>query len=465
MVRAQSNNRVLFKIGGRKFCKLFLFALSFLCVASLCAPSVFAKSTDDVLVKDVRIASSGDVTRIVFGLSRRTTSHVFTLSNPERVVIDLDAARLDLANGWPDTLGVIKEFRAAPRGNGVLRIVVDVTRAVQSRTTVLQPNEGLGDRLVLDLVIGANGAIAGSMPTNTAISNDAAIAKNPTIGTQPEGPTVVKSLERSAQVGRDIIVAIDAGHGGEDPGASGRRGTREKDVTLAVARKLKTQIDNEPGMRAVLTRDGDYFVPLRDRMVRARKQDADLFVSIHADAVANRDVSGSSVYVLSAGRATNEAARMLADRENAADLMGGLSLENKDNVLASVLLDLSQGASMSASNEAAEKVLRELNGVGDLLDNEVKHASLKVLTSPDMPSMLIETAFISNPIEEARLNTRHYQQRLAEAIAAGVRRYFHANPPPGTQVAQMKNELRNRQSATHAAQADGAIIAATARAP
>jgi N-acetylmuramoyl-L-alanine amidase len=200
-------------------------------------------------------------------------------------------------------------------------------------------------------------------------------------------------------------------------------------------------------------------------MVRARKQGADLFVSIHADAVPNRDVAGSSVYVLSAGRATNEAARMLADRENAADLMGGLSLEDKDNVLASVLLDISQGASMSASNEAAEKVLRELDGVGELLDSEVKHASLKVLTSPDMPSMLIETAFISNPIEEGKLGSGPYQQRLAEAITSGVRRYFHANPPPGTQVAQMRSELRNRQSATRDAQSSGATIAAAARTP
>jgi N-acetylmuramoyl-L-alanine amidase len=282
----------------------------------------------------------------------------------------------------------------------------------------VEPAEGLGHRLVLDLASGK---------TST-----------PAVANLPVQPVKI------TETGRVLVIAIDAGHGGQDPGASGRKGTREKDITLAIARKLKDRIDAEPGMRAFLTRDNDVFVPLRERIVRARKQQADIFVSVHADAVRDRNIAGSSVYVLSAGRATNEASRMLADRENAADLMGGMALENKDDVLASVLLDLSQGASMSASNEAADKVLAQLIRVGAVLDKEVKHASLKVLTSPDMPSMLVETAFISNPKEEAKLNDAAYQQRLADAILAGVRTYFYDNPPPGTQVAQRVAQLRDK---------------------
>ncbi|MGA0001248.1 MAG: N-acetylmuramoyl-L-alanine amidase, partial [Steroidobacteraceae bacterium] len=239
---------------------------------------------------------------------------------------------------------------------------------------------------------------------------------------------------------RDIVVAIDAGHGGEDPGAIGKAGTREKDVTLKVARELARRINGEPGMKAVLTRTGDYFVPFRERLRRARVAQADLFVSVHADAFMNRSVRGSSVYVLSTGRASNEASRWLADREKAADLVGGVSLDDKSDVLASVLLDLSQNAVISASREAASRVLTELDRVGELKKTEVQHASLIVLTSPDIPSMLIETAYISNPDEEKKLRDPGHQGRLAEAIHAGVRKFFYASPPPGTRIAQIVAE-------------------------
>ena len=243
---------------------------------------------------------------------------------------------------------------------------------------------------------------------------------------------------------RDLVVAIDAGHGGEDPGAIGKYGTREKDVALRVARQLADRINQEPGMRAVLTRTGDYFVPFRERLRRARVAQADLFVSIHADAFVNRSVRGSSVYVLSTGRASSEAARWLADRENAADLVGGVSLDDKGDVLASVLLDLSQNAVISASREAAGRVLTELDRIGDLKKTDVQHASLIVLTSPDIPSMLIETAYISNPQEEKKLRDPSHQSRLATAIHAGVKRYFYDNPPPGTRVAQLAAVQRGR---------------------
>jgi len=228
------------------------------------------------------------------------------------------------------------------------------------------------------------------------------------------------------------VIAVDAGHGGEDPGAIGKAGTREKNVSLAIAKKLADQINAEPGMRAVLTRTGDYFVKFKDRIGRARDNQADLFVSIHADAFMDRSVRGSSVYVLSTRRASSEAAKTLADRENAADLIGGVSLHDKSDVLASVLLDLSQNAAISASRDAAGRVLTELDQVGQLKKSDVQHASLIVLTSPDVPSMLVETAFISNPEEERRLRDPAYQDRLAGAIHSGVRRYFYDNPPPGS---------------------------------
>lgn len=371
------------------------------------------------LVKDIRVSSTGDATRVVFDLSAAVSERVFTLENPERVVIDIADARLEKSLASMAPQGLIKEFRAADQGNGVLRVVLDVGKRVQSRSFSIPPADGMDHRLVVDLTSASTGA-------NVA---------TPQVATHQATP--IAPIKTLAQSGRELIIAIDAGHGGQDPGAIGRKGTREKDVTLAVARKLKDRIDAEPGMRAVLIRTDDTFIPLRERIVRAHKHKADLFISVHADAVHNRKVTGSSVYVLSAGRATDEAARMLADRENAADLVGGVPLDGKNDVLASVLLDLSQGASMSASIEAASKVLHQLDRIGPVLSTHVKHASLKVLTSPDMPSMLVETAFISNPQEEAKLRDAGHQSRLADAIAAGVRTYFYDNPPPGTHLAQL----------------------------
>jgi len=405
---------------------------------------LLAESAMAASVKDIRVSATADGTRVVLDLSEAVEAKLFTLNAPERVVLDIPASQFNAAS-LPQGRGLIKEFRVADRGNGTLRIVLDVTLAVAARSFTVDPDGEQGHRLVVDLL---------PPDGKSAARPIEAKAVTPALN-------VVKSLE--SEQGRDLVIAIDAGHGGTDPGASGRKGTREKDVTLAISRRLKAIIDAEPGMRAVLTRDGDYFVPLRERIVKASKQRADLFVSVHADSVRDRDVAGSSVYVLSSGRATNEAARMLADRENAADLMGNVSLEDKDTMLASVLLDLSQGASMSASIEAADKVLGQLDRIGNVLDPEVKHASLKVLTSPDMPSMLVETAFISNPREEAKLGDPNHQQKLAEAILAGVRSYFYSNPPPGTRVAQIKSQ--QRKLARGDAGVTGAVIAAGGVAP
>ena len=235
---------------------------------------------------------------------------------------------------------------------------------------------------------------------------------------------------------RDIIVAVDAGHGGLDPGAIGRNGTQEKDVTLAIARSLAARINAEPGMRATLIRNGDYFVVLRDRMIKARAAKADLFVSIHADSIRDRSITGASVYVLSDRGASSEAARWLAERENRADLMGGVKLDDKEQSLASVLLDLSQTASLSASMTAAERVLAELDRSIDVRKSRVQQAGLLVLKSPDIPSMLVETGYISNPQEEARLKSDKHQERLADTIFTGLRGYFEVSPPAGTRLAR-----------------------------
>ena len=268
---------------------------------------------------------------------------------------------------------------------------------------------------------------------------------NPVVSLPPkvELPPVKATPTHEPRAGRDLVIAVDAGHGGKDPGAHGLNGTQEKDVTLAVARRLAAALQREPGMRAYLVRDGDYFVELRQRMVRARKAGADLFVSIHADAAYNRAAAGSSVYILSTRGASSEAARWLADRENSADLAGGVQLDKVDPTVASVLMDLSQGDTITSSDRAARLVLGELDRIGNVHKREVQSAGFMVLKSPDIPSMLVETAFISHPAEEERLADPEHQQRLAEAIQNGLRAYFYNNPPSGTRVAQLAAARRN----------------------
>lgn len=378
------------------------------CLALLLA--AFAYAAAPVTVKTVRLWAGPDGTRLVFDLSAPVEHNVLTLQNPDRVVIDISGARVDSASELPEGQGFVKQLRVGPQGRNDLRFVIDLSSPAAPNSFNVAPSGSYGHRLVVDL-----SPIASNAP-----------------------PVVVKSADEAH--GRDVIVAIDAGHGGVDPGSIGKSGTREKNVTLAIARRLKERIDREPGMRAVLTRDSDYFVELRDRIVRARRQQADMFVSVHADSYRDRSVVGSSVYVLSARGASDESARWLADRENAADLVGGVSLEDKDSVLASVLLDLSQGASMSASFAAAQKVMDELDRIGNVTRRGVKSAGFVVLKSPDIPSILVETAFISNPTEESRLGSSKHQQRLAEAIFQGVRGYFYTNPPPGTLVAQLRSQ-------------------------
>ncbi len=361
-------------------------------------------------VTELRLSAAGEGARLDLSLSGTAKSSVFTLDHPARVVIDLKPATLDRRRvPLPAATGPVRSVRSGPRGSG-LRLVLELDHALVAHA--LPSADGSGRHLVVEL---------GSPDTHLP----------------PAGARAPAAAERVAPPSRDLLIAVDAGHGGVDPGATGHDGTHEKDVTLAIARVLAQRINAEPGMRAMLTRASDTFVPLKERVQRAREAQADLFVSVHADAIADRSVAGSSVYVLSARGATSEAAKRLADRENAADLVGGVSLDDKDPVIASVLLDLSQSAAMSASMAAAEKVLGELNEVGEVRKGRVQQAGFVVLKAPDIPSLLVETAYITNPSEERHLRDARYQARLADAILAGVRGYFRDNPPPGTRLATL----------------------------
>jgi N-acetylmuramoyl-L-alanine amidase len=367
-------------------------------------------------IRDVRIAATETGTRVVLDLSSPVKYNAFLLEDPGRVVLDL--SRSSLKTPLPGGEAPITELRSGKLPNGGLRLVFEVKGPVTIETSTLAASAGAAHRLVLDIT-----------------SPGAAKVSAPVAAAAPAAPVAIRPAHAPSESGRDIIIAIDAGHGGVDPGASGRRGTREKDVVLEIARVLAARINREPGMKAVLTRDGDYFISLRERNLRARRAKADLFVSIHADAIANPDVSGSSVYVLSERGASSEAARWLAERENAADLKGGIKLDDKDPTLANVLLDLSQTASVAASMVAAENVLKSLDGIGEVRKPRVQQAGFVVLKSPDIPSMLVETAFISNREDERKLSQPAHRAKLANAIFLGIEQYFQGNAPDGTRLA------------------------------
>ncbi len=361
-----------------------------------------------VEVTGVRLWQSPEQTRVVLDTTAAADFRVFTLDDPERVVIDIKRARLRAKLPQPRSdWALLKKIRAASRKQHDLRVVLDLAQSASSVSSfILPPHKNLGHRIVLEL---AHAKPASSDPEPAP----AAQARRP----------------------RDVVVAIDAGHGGEDPGAQGKYGTREKDVVLGIARRLYRLLKDEPGMRPVLIRDGDYYVSLPKRIEKARRHKADLFVSIHADAFRNRRVKGSSVYVLSPKGASDEAARWLAERENAADLVGGVRLDDKEDMLAQVLLDLSLTGTIEVSTTIAERVLKEIGKVGHLHKNSVQSAGFVVLKSPDIPSLLVETAFISNPREERKLKSGRYQDKLARAMLRAIRGYFRNNPPPGTLLA------------------------------
>lgn len=367
-------------------------------------------------VSGFRVWADPVKTRAVLDLDAKASYKLFTLENPHRVVVDLQASSVDIPLELDkEHAGVITNVRYGQPDANTLRVVLDLNEGVGLKSFLLDPTGQYSHRLVIDLFSESG----------------------------QKTSSVVKRVTDIDKPNRSVVVAIDAGHGGEDPGAIGKNRTREKDVVLQIARELKAAIDAEPGMTAVLTRDGDYYIPLKDRYEKARKSRADLFVSVHADAFTKRSVKGSSVFVLSPKGASSEFARLLADSENASDLVGGVTLNDKDDMLASVLLDLSQSATREASNKVAGNILAALKRNGNTHKQDIGRANFVVLRSPDVPSVLIETAFISNPDEEKRLTEKEFQQKMARSITRGVRDYFYSSPPPGTWIAANRGGARH----------------------
>ncbi|MFT6757019.1 MAG: N-acetylmuramoyl-L-alanine amidase [Chitinophagales bacterium] len=380
-------------------------------VASLLVSQAFAAD-----INGVRMWRAPDHTRLVFDLSGPVKHEILTLSSPERVVIDISAASLKSSFDSLDfDKTPITKLRSGVRNKKDLRLVLDMNQAIKPRSFLLAASGDLHDRLVVDLY-----------------------------DQKQKSSPVIISANNSKK--RDIIIAIDAGHGGEDPGALGPGKLREKDVVLKISKKLKDKIDKTAGYSARLIRTGDYYIGLTKRRQLARKYQADMFVSIHADAFSDARANGTSVYALSPRGATSASAKFLAQKQNSADLVGGVSLSDKDDVLASVLFDLSMTASLDASLDVGREVLTQIKQVSRLHKKQVEQAGFAVLKSPDMPSILVETGFISNPQESRRLNSSSYQYKMANAIHVGIERYFSSHPPDGTLIAwQQQNSGKGRQ--------------------
>jgi N-acetylmuramoyl-L-alanine amidase len=451
-------------------------------------------------LRAVRVDTGATGTRAELQLDREVRYQLITLSSPERLVVDLPGVEAAKGLSLPAGGGLVQGVRSGHPVPGTTRIVFDLSDRVAALRPRFEPGAN-GPKLVLewpgdgklrdgkpadsDAVAAASAAatsrlLANLPPTTSApavadravadravadravvdrpadplailtqgaaASRAAAPPPAPIVSAPPAASTqapvkTVQDIARRAGL-RPLIIAIDAGHGGQDPGARGANGSREKDLTLKIARELARQVNATPGLKAYLTRDDDYFIPLAQRYQKARAAKADLFVSIHADSFTSPSASGSSVFVLTQRGASSQAARWLANQENAADLVGGVKLQDKSNTLASVLLDLSQSATMKASQDMAEQVLAGLKRIGKTHKNHVEAANFVVLRSPDVPSMLVETAFISNPDEERRLNDPKHQSQLARAILDGVTGYFSRQPPPGTLYAMQAEDKR-----------------------
>lgn len=382
------------------------------CLAVIALIAVLLVPTTAVAteVEGVRLWDSPERTRVVFDLSDPADHRLFTLSDPERIVIDLSDAAL--SDGFsPAGEGVVEGIRSGVRDETDLRLVLDLQEDARPRSFMVPPNEQYGHRLVVDLERRGNTSRAREAVREMPSGND-----------------------------RPVVVAIDAGHGGEDPGAIGPNGTREKDVVMQIAERIRARVEAEPGMDPFMIRTGDYFVALRDRVRRAREARADVFISIHADAFHDPRARGASVFTLSEQGASHQAAEWLANRENAADLIGGVKLSDKEDTVASVLMDLSQSASISASLDLGDRLLEQMSPSMRMHKREVMQAGFAVLKAPDIPSILMESAFISNPQEERLLKQREYQERIAGSVVDGVRDYFWANPVPGTRIARMVEE-------------------------
>jgi N-acetylmuramoyl-L-alanine amidase len=384
-------------------------------------------------VMGVRVWPARDYTRVTLEHSDELKYTQMLVANPPRLVVDIEGVEFNsvlqsLPGKISETDPYIKLIRAGRNRPGVVRLVIELKTEIKQQVFTLKPVGEYGHRLVLDLYP--------TEPVDPLMS----LLEQGDIKMEPE-PAVAKAQPKANEklpekaktdkldIARLVTIVLDPGHGGEDPGAVGKRGTYEKTVTLSIAKRLKAKIDAEQNMRSVLTRDSDYFVPLGQRVQKARRVNADLFISVHADAFIKPTARGSSVFALSENGASSTAARWLANKENAADLIGGVNIGVKDPYLARTLLDLSQTATINDSLKVGKSVLGELGGINTLHKGEVEQAGFAVLKAPDIPSILIETAFISNPEEEAKLTDEDYQDQMAEAILRGIKRYFAKNPP------------------------------------
>ena len=410
-----------------------------LVVLAFAAAAASAGAADRIAA--VRVWPAQDYTRITIEADRPLRHELLLVKNPDRLVLDLDgvdfaSVQQEIADKILPGDPYIGQMRAGRYKPGVVRLVLDLKTEVRPQIFTLKPVGEYGHRLVLDVypLIAVDPLMALLQKPELKADAGGPGAESAQETPRPEarsGPArgPGQAAKGKPVVARLVTIVIDAGHGGEDPGATGRRGSREKHVTLTIARKLKAIIDAEPNMRAVLTRDGDYFIPLQVRVQKARRVHADLFVSVHADAFVKPHARGSSVFALSERGATSTAAKWLAKRENDADLIGGVNLDVKDRYLAMTLADLSLTAQINDSLKLGKAVLFELGGVNALHKNDVEQAGFAVLRAPDIPSILVETAFISNPEEERRLNDEVYQAKMAQAIFNGIKRYFTKNPP------------------------------------
>lgn len=392
----------------------------------------YAKQSE---IMNARIWESPESTRLVLELSDSVEYRVMTLSKPDRIVIDMSNAskHAQIFSSLDLSESPLSAIRTARRNQNDLRIVLDLKEKVEAKSFLLKSNDQYKERLVFDLISDSK-----KRKSNSKVE------------------TKFNDLDMHSGK-RDIVVVIDPGHGGEDPGAIGPNGIREKQVVLAVSKALQDKINAQKGFKAVLTRESDYYIGLRDRTILARKFNADLLISVHADAFTKPQAKGASVYAVSTRGATSEMARWLAKKENSADLIGGidgLSLDDKDDVLAGVLLDLSSTASLTASLGVGSHVLSSMSKMAHLHKKTVQQAGFVVLKSPDIPSILVETGFISNPSEAQRLKSSTYQKQLADSIYKGVIKYFETTPPPGTLIAWMK-QGRNKQASYDAPTGSG----------
>ncbi len=393
-------------------------------------------------VKAARLWPSPEYSRLAIELDEAVTFKQFILKNPERIVLDLEgvspeAALIDIAGRVTPQDAYIANIRVALNRPGVTRMVVELKSEVRPQVFTLKPMGDYGHRLVMDVYPASMETIESQVENAIERAGRKAevnrpVEKEAVPSTEKTGKEV--KSEKAAKPAKPeyvrlITIAIDAGHGGEDPGAKGANGSHEKDITLSIARRLKGMIDKIENMRAYLTRDADYFIPLHERVNKARKVQADLFVSIHADAFIKSHARGSSVFALSEKGATSAAAKWLAKHENDADLIGGVNIAVKDIYLKQTLIDLSQTAQIADSLKLGRAVLEEIGGINQLHKPQVEQAGFAVLKAPDIPSILVETAFISNPEEEKRLNDEEYQDKMAMAIVSGIKRYFDRNPP------------------------------------